>query len=169
MAPPHVAAASDPGLEDLTVLVVDDNTNMLKLMHTLFKALRIRYVHEATSAEGAIELMKDIPFDVIVTDLAMQPIDGVELVRALRTHPQSPNPRIPILMLTGHTDAKLVMKARDAGIDDFLAKPVSVNMLRERLTRVMTGRRPFVRTAAYTGPERRTREKPINGPDRRGR
>jgi two-component system chemotaxis response regulator CheY len=157
----------DSDLKDLTVLVVDDNTNMLKVMETLFKALNITQFHEATSAEAAIALMKEINFDVIVTDLAIKPIDGIELVRALRTHPQSPAPRIPILMLTGHTDAKVVMRARDVGVNDFLAKPVSVNMLRDRLGRVVRDQRPFVRADSYVGPERRSRDKPIQGPDRR--
>jgi two-component system chemotaxis response regulator CheY len=160
--------AAEAGLKDLTVLMVDDNPNMLKVMQTLFKALQITHFYEATSAEGAIALMKDITFDVIVTDLAMKPVDGIELVRALRTHPQSPAPRIPILMLTGHTDAKVVMRARDVGINDFLAKPVSVNMLRDRLTRVVRDSRPFVKADSYVGPERRAeRKRDYSGPERR--
>jgi len=163
------AAPADDQLRDLVVLVVDDSPNMLKLLRTLLRALGTGAPFEAVSAAEALRLLNDVPVDVVITDLAMKPVSGLDLVKALRAHPRAAVRRLPIVMLTGHTDAELVLEARDAGIDDFLAKPVAVKTLGERLARIVTSRRPFVATPAYTGPERRVRSRPVDGPDRRRR
>jgi two-component system chemotaxis response regulator CheY len=71
-------------------------------------------------------------------------------------------------MLTGHTERTRVMKARDAGITEFLAKPISAKGLYQRVFSVVAHPRPFIRTACYFGPERRrTANAKYVGPERR--
>ncbi len=97
-------------------------------------------------------------------------MDGLEFVRLVRTDTESPNPFVPVIMLTAHTEAKRVVEARDAGVTEFLAKPISAHQLYSRILAVIERPRPFIRAKAYVGPERRRRQDPKRkGPERRER
>jgi DNA-binding response OmpR family regulator len=61
-----------------------------------------------------------------------------------------------------------VLQARDAGVTEFMAKPVSVKALCARINAIIDSPRPFIRASGYFGPDRRRRALPFNGPDRRG-
>jgi DNA-binding response OmpR family regulator len=65
------------------------------------------------------------------------------------------NPYVPIIMLTGHSEKKRVVSARDAGVTEFLAKPISAKSLYERILNVVANPRPFIRSKTYFGPDRR--------------
>jgi len=65
------------------------------------------------------------------------------------------NPYVPIIMITGHTEKKRVLAARDAGITEILVKPISAKALYQRIVNVILNPRPFVRTKNYFGPDRR--------------
>ena len=93
--------------------------------------------------------------DIVITDWAMPIFDGLELTRMIRQPGANANPFVPIIMLTGHSEKKHVMAARDAGITEFLAKPLSAKALYERILNVVMNPRPFVRTKTYFGPDRR--------------
>jgi two-component system, chemotaxis family, chemotaxis protein CheY len=78
------------------------------------------------------------------------------------------NPYVPIIMLTGHSEKKRVMSARDAGITEFLAKPISAKALYQRILNVVANPRPFIKTKNYFGPDRRRNVNPnYVGPERR--
>jgi two-component system, chemotaxis family, chemotaxis protein CheY len=94
--------------------------------------------------------------------------DGLELVRMIRQPGANANPYVPIIMLTGHSEKNRVLRARDAGITEFLAKPISATALYERILTLVANPRPFIRTKTYFGPDRR-RTAGVNylGPERR--
>jgi DNA-binding response OmpR family regulator len=78
------------------------------------------------------------------------------------------NPFVPIIMLTGHTERTRVTAARDAGITEFLAKPISAKGLYQRVFSVVAHPRPFIKTATYFGPDRRrSTSSNYSGPERR--
>ena len=104
--------------------------------------------------------MRTQPIDIIMTDLAMQPLDGIDFVRLLRNSPDSPNPMAPVIMITGHSTMRRVTEARDVGVNEFLSKPVTARGVLERIARVVDNPRPFVRAADYFGPDRRRRARP---------
>src|ERR1700761_9036360 len=86
----------------------------------------------------------------------------------LRNSPDSKNPYLPIVMMTGHSEKSRVVEARDAGVTEFIAKPLTAKSVLERLQAVIYRPRPFVRTATYFGPDRRRRDDPAHvGPWRR--
>jgi len=75
---------------------------------------------------------------------------------------------VPVIMLTGHTHIDRVRQARDAGVNEFIAKPVSVKTMMQRLQTVIENPRPYVRTKVYFGPCRRRRGvEEYRGPERR--
>ena len=152
----------------LRVLVVDDNTHMRTLVARLLNAFGIKNIYEAGSAEQAWAVLQDTPCDVAFLDWVMPGLSGLELTERIRSAPDSPNPFLPIIVLTGHTSVEHVSKARDVGINEFLAKPVSAKALLSRLVAVIDHPRPFVRSRSYFGPcRRRHRDTEHTGPERR--
>ncbi len=103
-----------------------------------------------------------------IVDFQMSPIDGVEFTRLVRNAADSPNPFLPIIMLTGHAAKARVEEARDAGVTEFVVKPVTARAVLDRINAVILRPRPFVRTGEYFGPDRRRRQDPeFKGPWRR--
>lgn len=154
--------------DKLKMLVVDDNQHMRKLILTIMQAFGTSQIAEAASGEKALAMLREINPDVIILDWQMDGMSGIDFAKTLRTSQTTPNPFVPIIMLTGHTSVEHVRAARDAGINEFLAKPVSVKGIMTRLVSVIEHPRPFVRTSAYFGPCRRRRTNAeYNGPERR--
>lgn len=153
---------------DLHVLVVDDNEHMRALMKAMLHAIGLRGVLEAGDGSQAMHRLREHEVDVVITDLLMNPLDGLDFVRLLRQSPSSPCPTVPVIMVTGHSTLHHVQEARDAGVDELLTKPVAARDLVDRLNKVVEHRRPFVKTDAYFGPERRRRtDLAYDGPKRR--
>jgi len=155
-------------LGDLHLLVVDDNAQMRHLVRALLRAGGIHRVTEAETANDALAVMRTHPIDLVLLDWKMAPIDGLAFARMLRWDTRSPNPYVPILMLTAHTEASRVAAARDAGVTGFVKKPISARLLFERLTSALTDTRMFVRSDDFFGPDRRHGMAPgYHGPRRR--
>ena len=152
----------------LKILVVDDNAHMRKLVVTILQAFGVVQIFEAESGERAWAVLREANPDVLVLDWMMEGMSGLDLVTLIRTDPQTPNPFVPVIMLSGHTHIDRVRQARDAGINEFIAKPVSVKTMMNRLLAVIENPRPFVRTKSYFGPCRRRRgDAEYRGPERR--
>ena len=141
------------------MLVVDDNEHMRRLLRSILGALGFENIEEAASGtETGFELLKRSPTDLLIADWHMKPVDGLELIRRVRQGPDSPNPYLPIIMLTGHTELRRVIEARDAGANEVMAKPISVRALYARIITTIEEPRPFVRTGTYFGPDRRRKD-----------
>jgi CheY-like chemotaxis protein len=156
-------------LENISMMVIDDNKHMSMLVGQILHALGVKNVCQMHNAEQAFEELKHFVADVIIVDWHMQPMDGIEFVRRVRTAPDTPNPHVPIIMLSGFTERQRVIEARDAGINEFLAKPVSPKSLYQHLAKIIDNPRPFVRTKSYFGPDRRRKNlgPPKGTPERR--
>ncbi len=155
-------------LSDLHVLVVDDNEQMRFLVRCLLRAGGVLRISEAETAAEAFDILRATPVNAVVVDWKMQPVDGLAFTHMLRWNSDSPNPYVPILMLTAHTEASRVAAARDAGVNGFVKKPISARVLFERMTNALTDTRPFVRTPDFFGPDRRRAQAPgYAGPRRR--
>jgi len=156
-------AEKNYNLERLNVLIVEDNKHMRALVRTILLALGVKNVLEADDGAGAFKELRHFPADIIIADWNMEPLDGLDFTRMVRTAKDSPNPFVPIIMLTGHTEMNRVQEARDAGIHEFLAKPISATSLYSRFRAIIERPRPFIRTAGrfgYFGPDRRRKQLP---------
>src|SRR5262249_25047568 len=106
--------------------------------------------------------------DIVLTDWAMPIFDGLELTQMIRQPGANPNPFVPIIMLTGHSEKKRVTAARDAGVTEFMAKPVSAKSLYQRILNVVANPRPDTNTKNHSCPDRRRTATPAYvGPERR--
>ena len=152
----------------LRVLVADDSENLRHILVGLLQSLGVHQLRQAGSGEQALADLRHWRADVAFIDMQMAPVDGIEFTRAVRAGAGGVDPYLPIIMLTGAAQRDRVLEARDAGVTEFLVKPVSAKALVERLKTVIERQRLFVRAETYTGPDRR--RKPTanyNGPRRR--
>jgi two-component system chemotaxis response regulator CheY len=144
----------------LRFLVVDDNAHMRRILRTLLHGFGAREVYEAEDGASGLETFMHFMPDIVIADWVMPIFDGLELAQMIRQPGANANPYVPIIMLTGHSDKKRVMIARDAGITEFLAKPISAKSLYGRIVNVVVKPRPFVKTKTYFGPDRRRNVNP---------
>jgi PleD family two-component response regulator len=158
----------DYNFQDLSVLVCDDSLQIRALVKNCLMAFGINNIHEASNAEAAFEALEEFNPDLVITDWNLGESCGLELVRRIRQSMEAPNPYVPIIMLTGHTDMERVETARDAGVSSFLAKPMSAQSLFKRLVTLVEDKRPFIRCTDFFGPDRRFHEgADFDGEDRR--
>ncbi len=151
----------------LRVLLVEDNEHFRRLIRTVLQALGITRVSEATDGGAGLAALNGTDVDLVIVDYRMQPMDGVEFTRRLRTDPASANPHVPVLMVTGYSEPRLVAEARDAGVNEFLAKPISAKTLLSRIVQLIQAPRSAVSTEGYFGPDRRRRAVLFSHPERR--
>lgn len=152
----------------LKILLVDDNHYMRVLLAEILRAIGVKDIIEANDGAEGLQMMRDHPVDIVMTDLSMQPLDGIDFVRLLRNSPDSPNKLAPVVMITGHSTFARVNEARDAGVSEFLAKPLTARGVIERLHQAIEHPRNFVQSDDYFGPDRRRRTDPMfKGPWRR--
>lgn len=156
---------SDPvrNLDDVTALLVDDNPHMCAIFRAILKGMGIVRAHVAADGAAAVETLGRESVDLAVVDLAMPVMDGIELTRRIRAGATGAPRTLPVLMVSGISRPSAVFAARDAGVNEFLVKPVAANTMLERLRAMVETPRPFVVAPRYAGPCRRRRA--LTGPD----
>ena len=156
------------GLETLRVLLADDNPHMREIVGVLLQNYGIKHVRSVGDGSQGMNELRHWPADLAIVDFKMAPMDGVEFTRLIRNSADSRNPYLPIIMMTGHSARQRVCEARDAGVNEFVVKPVTARTLLDRIMSVIYRPRAFVRTGDYFGPDRRRRADPeYKGPLRR--
>ena len=152
----------------LSVLIVDDSTHIRRLVRAILVAFGCKHIHEASDGPKALSQLRGSNIDVIIMDWMMDPMDGIELTKTIRSSDSLPNPYIPIIMLTGHSTMNCILEARESGVTEYLAKPITPKGLMDRLQLVIAKPRPFVRTKTFFGPDRRRKDSSFyRGPKRR--
>lgn len=152
----------------LNILLVDDNRYMRLTIRAILSAGGIKRVVEAVDGADAFKAMHTFYPDLVLTNWNMAPLDGLEFVRLVRQARDSANPFASIIMITAFTEKHRVTAARDVGVNEFLAKPISAAALWSRMHAVLYHPRPFVRTPRYFGPDRRRHSNyNYRGPERR--
>lgn len=155
-------------LASLHILLVDDNQHMRAITSAILQSAGIRKVREAPDGAVALDTLRDHAVDLAIVDFNMFPLDGVEFTRLVRNSPDSANPYLPIIMMTGHSEKSRVAEARDAGVTEFVVKPITAKAIFERIQAVIFRPRPFVKNSTYFGPcRRRTDSSNYRGPKRR--
>ncbi len=155
-------------MDRVRVLIVDDNHHMINIVKTILRGFGLNNFYEARDAAEAFDIVRSESIDLIVVDFLMDILDGTDFVRLVRTGEDSPNPFVPIIMLTAYSERSKVEAARDAGVTEFCCKPVTAKKLYRKVSSVVNNPRPFIRTPTYFGPDRRRRHNPnYRGEERR--
>lgn len=146
-------------LSEIEFLVAEDNDFARKIVRDILKALGARRPHFASNGVEALDIVKHYPVDVALVDWDMPEIDGIEFTDYIRRSEDTPNPFLPIIMMTAFSEHPKVIEARDKGVNEYLIKPFSASQLLKRIQMVVEHPRPFVRTELFFGPDRRRRVK----------
>lgn len=158
--------------DKINMLVVEDTQPMQRLLVSVLDALGIKNVETAHNGEEGYRAFLQRNHDIVLSDWAMEPIDGIELTRRVRQSKISPNRLVPVILITGYSAWSRVEEARDAGVTEFLVKPFTANDIARRITHVINRPRDFIETQDFFGPDRRRRgdsqANGYRGPLRRG-
>lgn len=154
--------------DKLSILVVEDTAPMRELFISVLKRLGVKDIDYAADGKQAFERFKKENHDIVLTDWVMDPVDGLELTREIRTNSISPNRMVPIILITGYSAWPRVEEARDAGVTEFLVKPFTAADIAKRICYVISNPRDFIETKDFFGPDRRRRvDRHYKGPWRR--
>ena len=155
-------------IEDIKVLIIDDDRHIRLLMRNVVFGLGVKDVAEAKDGETGLKEMAGFSPDLVLCDLRMEPMDGLEFVHQVRSDPDNPHRLVPIIMVTAYADIDAITGARDTGVNEFMAKPISAAALEKRIRHVLADPRGFVDAEQFAGPDRRRGRAPTsNGPERR--
>ena len=113
------------------VLVVDDSSTMRKIIVRSLNAVGVTETAEAGDGDEALSVFDDKSFDLVLTDWNMPRKSGLELVQALRAQGTS----VPIIMVTTEAEKTRVVEAVQAGVSDYLVKPFTADVLREKIVK----------------------------------
>lgn len=129
-------SAAPQSVRDLGILLVEDDSSTRTMISRMLFDLSVRTVWEARDGVHALELLRQHgdQIDLVVCDLEMPRMGGLDLLHALRTSGGSSLSDLPVIVLTGHRDADTVKRAIAYGISGYLVKPVSKADLVKRLT-----------------------------------
>jgi two-component system chemotaxis response regulator CheY len=142
-------------LQGLNILIVDGNHYMRRLTRTMLTNLGAKSVIEASDGLAALEQIRTCDPDVMFLDWDMPVLDGMEVMRIVRSPGVFPRPNLPIIMLTNRAQRSSVVEALRAGAHEFLLKPTSPKALRDRLTAIAIKPRPMMRIGKHYVPEPR--------------
>jgi two-component system, chemotaxis family, chemotaxis protein CheY len=142
-------------LDRLRVMLVDNSPMMRDLVQGVLESVGIKQFMTASDGKRALQLLPAFGPHLAFVDWEMEPMNGLDFVRAVRALPEPDNPFLPIIMLTSHAEEQWVIEAKNAGIHEYLVKPATGGAILTRLVSVINNPRPFVRTDGYFGPARR--------------
>jgi two-component system chemotaxis response regulator CheY len=129
-------------LQGLRILIVDDERFMRSTIKAALRVVGCLDIAEAADGETALRLVGEYKPDLVLCDIGMEPMTGLQFVKRLRNHANPALREIPIVMVTAHADASTVLKAADLGIAGYLVKPISPKQLEDRLRAIFRHRQP---------------------------
>ena len=139
----------------LHVLVAEDLQPMRELIKEVLRAMGVGDITAARDGEDAYHKYMTYNPDIIITDWDMPVCDGLELAQKIRRSKNSPNRKIPIIMVSGYTSQQKISEARDCGITEFMAKPFSSEDIAKKILHIVNSPREFVIAPGFVGPSRR--------------
>ena len=152
--------SNDP-LERLDVLILDGHRGAREVLRGILREFGLARLRDLADGAAALTEIRRRPPNLIITDWMLGPMDVLGFLRGLRAQPHARLRIIPVLLVTAQTDVWRIAAARDAGVTEVLAKPVSTQDLALRLLSILAQPRPFVRAPHYLGPCRRRRVDPF--------
>ena len=140
---------------DVKILVVEENQPMTQITVALLKGFGANFIQTAKNSDRAYKAFCEERHDLLLVDWMIKPLDGIELAEKIRMDSMSPNPFVPIVLMTGFSEKRRVIQARDTGITEFLVKPFTANDLYKRIDQIIMKPRQFVKSPDFFGPDRR--------------
>ena len=121
--------------KNMPILIVDDYKTMLRIIRNLLKQLGFNNVEEATDGEMALGVVKDKKIDLIISDWNMEPMSGFEFLKQIRANPVTK--ALPFIMITAESKTENVIKAKQAGVSNYIVKPFNAETLKQKMSSVI--------------------------------
>jgi two-component system chemotaxis response regulator CheY len=119
----------------MNVLVVDDYKSMIRIVRGLLNQLGFFNVDEALDGPAALALIRSKTYGLVLSDWNMQPMTGLELLKEVRADERTKT--LPFVMVTAEAKAENVVAARQAGVNNYVIKPFTLAVLKQKLTAVL--------------------------------
>jgi two-component system chemotaxis response regulator CheY len=121
--------------KNLPILIVDDYKTMLRIIRNLLKQLDFNNIDEATDGSMALAKLKDKPYGLVISDWNMQPMTGLDLLRAVRADAGLKS--LPFIMITAESKTENVVAAKEAGVNNYIVKPFNAETLKAKISSVI--------------------------------
>lgn len=148
-----------------TLLLFVESEFARQLLTDMCRSLHFQAVISKRDYGNAWEAFKANPVDIVFGDITSE--RGLQFLKAVRNIEKSPNALVPFIATSIRSSVGCVASARDAGATEFLKLPLSAITLLERIIYVIEQPRVFVRVEGFLGPDRRRKQRPFEGLDRR--
>jgi two-component system, chemotaxis family, chemotaxis protein CheY len=152
---------------NITVLVVETSESMFSITKNVLMSFGVNQIYSAFDAAEGFRTFNRIKPDLLIMDWMGEAERGLGLTQLIRKDERSVNPFVPIILMTGYSQKKRVLMARDMGITEFLVKPFTAKALYQRIEQLIERPRLFVKSDSYFGPDRRRKRDQYKGPERR--
>ena len=143
-------------LKPITFLVIDNNVYMRRMLKSVLETLGAKRIEEARDGGDGLAAVRALEPDIVLTGWRMSPVNGLDFLKSVRDQP-TPVKFTPIIMVTSETRREKVIEARNAGVTEYIAMPITAKGVFLRIREVIERPRPFVDVGGYFGPDRRRR------------
>ncbi len=141
-------------LTQISILVLEKHLLIRRLLTDVFSEFGVPTVQSTPDPSIAWDMFRQSPIDIILSDWT-EGLDGMAFLTKVRQDEDTPDPFVPVVVCTANTEYRHVCIARDKGMTEFLAKPVSAHTIYSRICAMVESHRPFIRIAGFFGPDRR--------------
>lgn len=124
-------------VETIRVLVIDDNDFIRDLVASMLRDIGFKDIAQARDGHDALRQLETAAPGLILCDISMKPMNGLEFVEALRKRAAPGGAEIPVIFLTAHTEAPIVKRANKLGVEAYVVKPVQKKQLEARVMSVL--------------------------------
>lgn len=142
-------------LENAHIAIADGNPNLRSTLKRALQDAGASNVTDVGTVEAMIAALDDISIDLLMCDAELTTGDVCETVQRLRNHSVGKNPFLAVIATTGVAEAMSIQKILGSGVDDLLIKPIALDVMVDRVVKLVDTRKPFVITHNYIGPDRR--------------
>jgi two-component system chemotaxis response regulator CheY len=119
----------------MPILIVDDYKTMLRIVRNLLQKLGFSNIDEAMDGTDALEKLRGRQYGLVISDWNMQPMTGYELLQKVRA--DAALKTLPFVMVTAESKVENVVAARNAGVNNYIIKPFSAEVLKAKLKTVL--------------------------------
>ena len=120
--------------KNMKILIVDDFSTMRRIINSLMRDLGYANTHEADDGLTALPMLKGGGYDFLVTDWNMPGMQGIDLLKAVRSDPQLVS--LPVLLVTAEARREQIVDAAEAGVNGYIVKPFTAQTLKEKIDKI---------------------------------
>lgn len=124
--------------KDIKILIADDVPVMRRLILHLLEQLELENVDMVANGAKALDMLRKYKYDVVLSDWKMPVMDGLELLRAMKSDPALKD--IPVILITAEDSEERILNAIEEGVNNYIVKPLSVKTLEDKLIKVLKKR-----------------------------